>query len=394
MHRTLTAGIALAFAVNLLLVLSPSSQSASATVASCAANADAAVITEPSWGQQRMGAERAWPRATGDVIVAVIDTGVSARTASLRGSVLPGSDLSGGKGDTDCFGRGTFIASLIAGRTVEGTEFAGVAPGATILPIRVTNDPADFELDAKLPGILATAINTSVDAGARVIAIPLATSIDDKRLREAVEAALGNNVLIVASAAQTDEAPAFPAQLDGVLSVAPLTPSGGLDPAKLGAAPDLASPSSGLIGAVPDGSGHIEGSDDGVAVGYVAAAAALVMEEYPELSAQQVFERLIDTADGSSATSDLEVGSDPSIGYGVVNPFAAVTRLDADVSAVSAPTVTALALPPKPDERPADLALAAALGALGVAVLVIGPTVGIVLVRQKPPLDAGATPSS
>ncbi len=383
-RRTVAAGLVLGFAVNILVGLSPFPPSTPAAAASCSANADAPVIAAPSWGQQRMGPERAWPRTTGDVVVAVVDTGVSARTASLVGAVLPGSNLDGGRGDADCFGRGTFIASLIAGRVLDGTAFAGVAPGATILPIRVTDDPSDFQLDAKLPGLLASAINTSVSAGARVIAIPLTTSRADESLRNAVNAAIRKDVLIVASAANYDGAPTFPAQWDGVLSVAPLTPSGGVDASKMGAEPDLASPSSDLIGAVPDGAGHIAGSDDGVAVGYVAAAAALVMDEYPDLSVKEVMARLLDTADGASASSSMEGTRDSSLGFGVVNPFAAVARLDSDVTAISAPAVTALALPPKPDERPVNLALAIALGALVAAVLVVGPTVGVVLSRRKP----------
>lgn len=382
--RTVAAGFALAFALNLFLVVSPSTPSSPAIAASCATNADSPVTPEESWGQQRMGAERAWSRTTGKVIVAVVDTGVSANTTSLQGAVLPGSDLSGGAGNVDCFGRGTFIASLIASRPVEGTEFVGAAPGATILPIRVTNDPGEFDLDKNLPGPLAAAIAASVTAGARVIAIPLTTSVDDTGLRAAVRAALRENVLIIASAARPDEGAAFPAQLDGVLSVAPLSPTGGTDPSKLGAAPDLASPSSELLGAVPDGSGHIHGGDDGVAVGYVAAAAALVMEEYPDMSAQQVFDRLIETADSSGAASASETGRDPSIGYGVVNPVAAVTRLEISETSVATPAaVPALVLPPKPDGRPVDLALAVAIAALAAAVLVIGPTIGVVLVQRK-----------
>lgn len=382
-RRTVTVGAALVFAINLLLVIAPSTSSAppAAAAASCAATADSPVIPAASWGQRRMGAEGAWPRTTGSVTVAVIDTGVSARTDSLRGAVLAGSDLSGGRGDTDCFGRGTFIASLIAARPIEGTEFIGVAPGASILPIRVTDDPDDFALKKKLPGLLAAAINTSVKAGARVIVTPLTTTVDDGALRRAVSAAVDNDVLIVASAAHPDGDPVFPAQLEGVLSVAPLTPEGGIDPTRLGAVPDLASPATELTGAVPDGPGHISGGDYSTAVGYAAAAAALVIEAYPQLSAPEVRQRLIDTADGSTAASP-DGEPDPSLGYGVINPVAAVTRLATKTVAEPAPEVTALALPPVPDERPIDLALVVGLGAVVLAAAVMGPTAGVIASRR------------
>ncbi|WP_300265925.1 S8 family serine peptidase [Microbacterium sp.] len=356
---------------------------AAASSASCAENADAPVIAAASWGQRHMGAERAWPRTTGDVIVAVVDTGVSANTPSLRGAVLRGSDLSGGRGDVDCFGRGTFIASLIASRAASDTEFVGVAPGATILPIRAINHPEQRGLDTELPGLLTAAINASVAAGARVIAVPLSTTVNDKGLNRAVKAAVDKDVLIVASAIQDEGLPTFPASWEGVLAVAPLGLKGGAVPEQLGASPDVASPSHELIGAVPDGPGHIEGTDDALAVGYAAAAAALVMDAYPELSVQEVSERLIGTADATTASS-APGERDPSLGYGVVNPVAAVTRLGTETIVVTpTPAVTTLGLAPGPDERPVDLAVAVTAGAGVLAISVIGPTVGVILVRRK-----------
>lgn len=377
----------LVLALGLLPVLVPTAPAASA-ITGCAANVDAPVVTDASWGQRRMGAERAWPRSTGRVTVAVVDTGVSADTASLQGAVLQGSDLSDGRGDVDCFGRGTFIASLIAARAVKGTEFAGIAPGATILPIRVTDDPADFEMRGD-PGRLAAAITASVHAGARVIAVPLSVTVDDPRIKDAVEAAVDKNVLIVASAAGRGRAAGnastrtYPGALEKVLAVAPLTPAGGAEPGSLGEIPDLAAPSSDLTGAVPGGAGHVRGSDDSLAVAYVAASAALVMEEYPKLSAEQVAQRLIETADGTAASMGAEAEVDPSIGHGVVNPVAALTRLSAGVAVSLPPKVTALVLPAKPDARPVDLAVAVGLGGLVLAIMVAGPTAGALLVRRK-----------
>ncbi|MFD5226100.1 S8 family serine peptidase [Microbacterium sp. NPDC058342] len=380
--RTLASGVALALATGLLSTLTALVPVAPAAAASCAANADAPVVADPSWGQQRMGAERAWPRSTGEVTVAVIDTGVSAKTPSLRGAVLAGSDLSGGRGDVDCFGRGTFIASLIAARQVDGTEFAGVAPGATILPIRVTDDPAEFERQGD-PGRLAAAIDASVRAGARVIALSLTVTEDDSRLRRAVQAAVDEDVLVVAPAAGPSGKAAFPARMDDVLAVAPLTPSGPVESGQIGAPPDLAAPSMDLTAAVPDGPGHIGGSDPSLAVAYVAAAAALVMDEQPQLSAGQVGQRLIDTADAAATASGAESERDPSMGYGVVNPVAALTRLSATAAPLPPPEPATLALPPTPDARPGNLAIAVALGILVLAVAVIGPTVGVVLVRRR-----------
>ncbi|MFC7432196.1 MULTISPECIES: S8 family serine peptidase [unclassified Agrococcus] len=365
-------------------VVAPIGQTTQAAAESCAATAGSPVIEDASWGQQRMGAERAWPRSTGDVVVAVLDTGVSANAASLQGVVLPGTDLGAGTGDADCYGRGTFVASLIAGRPVEGTAFAGVAPGASILPVRITDDPDDFTLSTDLPGLLARGITAAVAGGARVVAIPLTAASTSPELESAVQAAVASDVLVVAAAsAPTTDALAYPASLEGVLSVAPVDEDGGADPSTLGAEPDLAAPSGGLVGAVPDGAGHVTADEADLAVAYAAGAAALVRAEQPELTADEVRQRLLSTADPSTAPIPEGMTTDPSLGAGVVDPVAAVSRLDpVGVVAASDDTPT-LDMPPEPDERPADLARTVALAALAGVLALLGPVLGIVAVRRR-----------
>ncbi|GAB3403621.1 hypothetical protein GCM10027515_14950 [Schumannella luteola] len=355
-----------------------------ARAASCATSSGSPVIEAASWGQQRMGAERAWPRTRGDVVVAVIDTGVSANSASLQGAVLPGTDLAGGTGDVDCYGRGTFIGSLIAGRPVDGTDFVGVAPAATILPVRVTSNPDDYSLAAALPGLLAQGIQAAVAGGARVIAIPLTSATTSPELEQAVQAAVAADVVVVAAAsAPTTDAAAYPAALDGVLSVAPLDQKGAADPAKLGAAPDLAAPSSGLVGAVPDGAGHVTGDEPDLAVAYAAGSAALVRAEFPALTAAEVGARLMATADASTAPLAKDAESDPSLGHGVVDPVAAVSRLDPEKVVTASGATPTLNLPPEPDERPSDMALMIGMGLLALVAATLGPLLGLVAVRRR-----------
>ncbi|WP_181408278.1 S8 family serine peptidase [Schumannella sp. 10F1B-5-1] len=384
-RRRLSAASALIVAASLLFSAAAATFTATpAAAASCAASAGSPVIAEESWGQQRMGAERAWPRTTGDVVVAVIDTGVSANAASLQGAVLPGTDLAGGSGDADCYGRGTFIGSLIAGRAVEGTEFVGLAPGATILPVRVTNDPADYALASRLPGLLAQGIQSAVAGGARVIAIPLTSATSSPELEQAVQAATAADVLVVAAAsAPTTDALAFPASIDGVLSVAPLDEKGGAASSELGAVPDLAAPSGGLVGAVPDGAGHVTGDEADLAVAYAAGAAALVRAEFPSLTASEVGQRLMDTADPSTAPLSKGMEADPSIGHGVVDPVAAVSRLDPKGVATASGETPTLVVPPAPDERPSDLAFMIGMGLVALVAATLGPLLGIVTVRRR-----------
>src|SRR5690348_6791442 len=90
------------------------------------------------WAQARLGADRLAGLATGaGITVAVIDSGVDRANRAL-GRVLGGGDLLDPTGDgrLDCVGHGTAVASLINGGS-HGT-FHGLAPKATVLSIRVT----------------------------------------------------------------------------------------------------------------------------------------------------------------------------------------------------------------------------------------------------------------
>lgn len=379
--RRLTVVALVSLAAGLPAVALPSLPAAAA--ASCAASAGSPIIEGASWGQLRMGAEHAWPRTTGDVVVAVLDTGVSAATTSLQGHVLPGVDLAGGPADSDCYGRGTFVGSLIAGHAVEGTQFVGLAPGATILPVRITDDPDDIALIDALPTLLARGITAAVDGGARVIAVPLTATASSPELEQAVRAAVAADVLVVAAAGSpTTDAAAYPARLDGVLSVAPLGEDGGVEVSRLGAAPDIAAPSAGLVGAVPDGAGHVVGDEPGLAVAYAAGAAALVRADDPTLSVEAVIQRLMVTADAPTRPLPEGASTDPSLGAGVVDPVAAISRL-APGQIVAAPDeALTLEVPPPADERPDALALVLGLGLLGAAGAALGPLVGVATVRR------------
>lgn len=93
------------------------------------------------WPQQRYDPARLAPLANGTgVTVAVVDSGVDRVHPQLAGRVLAGTDLldAGGDGRRDCAGNGTGVASIIAAAPRPGVAFHGLAPGARILPVRVS----------------------------------------------------------------------------------------------------------------------------------------------------------------------------------------------------------------------------------------------------------------
>jgi membrane-anchored mycosin MYCP len=288
------------------------------------------------WAMRRLAPQRAWPLSRGQgVLVAVIGTGIDPGNAQFApGQVRPGRNLlaGGGPADTDCDGSGTFVAGLIAARPDPRTSVTGVAPAAELLPVRVTQATAN-RAGAADPDVLAAGIGYAVGQGARVVVVYDAAGGDSKGLREAVASAVKEDVVVIAGgrqdgAGQNDQ-PArwYPCGYPDVLGVT------GVDGAETpvegsctGQDVDLAAPGAGLISTAAGTRGelgHITLGDQapGLATGYVAGAAALLLRYEPGLSGAQVAQRLTGTA-----TRPASGTRDDRVGWGMVDPYAAVTR--------------------------------------------------------------------
>ncbi|MET8546093.1 S8 family serine peptidase, partial [Kitasatospora sp. NPDC004799] len=301
------------------------------------------------WPQTFLRPDRVWPLSRGEgVTVAVLGSGVKDGGGLLAGR-LDLAPLPGGPDPAqDCVGHGTFLAGLIAADQREGAGFAGLAPRARILAVSVTNEAGTASAD-----LLAQGITTAADRGARIIAVGVALPAGTDALAAAVRAARGKGALIVAPAAPdtapTDTAgtvkplPAYPAAYPEVLAVRDLAPGGTL-PEGAGAVPvggriDLAAPGDAVTGPGPAPGGYYTGAGPSFATAFVAGTAALVLGYRPDLTADQLTQRLEATAYRSP---------DPRYGHGTVDPVAAVTRLAAGATPAPPTAAPDLAMPPAP----------------------------------------------
>ncbi|RAS68752.1 membrane-anchored mycosin MYCP [Lentzea atacamensis] len=325
------------------------------------------------WGQVHLNLQQAHTFATGKgVRIAIIDTGVDPRNPRFGNRVIPGGeyvDNSNGKNGTDdCDGHGTEVAGVAAAAKTEG-DFVGAAPGAEILAIRQTSDRYEYKGDANNEkrasagkvSTLAQAIVRAAKQNAKVINISLTNcgapkgfSPDDKQLQAAIRWAVDvqDAVIVTAAGNLSDQGTGCPKQNDNldptnvnsisspawfandVLSVGSISRSGAVSSFSVwGPWVSIAAPGEEIISVDPKGTGltnanvTAQGTTDikgtSFASPYVAGITALVRERFPNLKARQVMDRLKATALHPGNVS----GKDNKIGYGMINPVAALTAV-------------------------------------------------------------------
>jgi len=291
------------------------------------------VVRELPWAERYLGTERAWTFGTGkDVTVAVVDSGVSADHPQLRrkGKVLPGRDffLVGDlPGDYDCVSHGTAVAGIIAADKISGVGFHGVAPDARILPVRVSDRDVTESGTTRVidPRVLARGIRYAADEGAQIVNLSLSGLRDHAEVRRAIRYAQKKDVLVIAAVGNAQEEggdlPSYPAAYEGVLGVGAIDISGARSPrSQIGPYVDLVAPGEGVLSTTRQG-GHAYLTGTSFAAAFVSGTAALVRSAWPELSAQEVAQRLLATATPARGGQ----GS-AAYGAGVVDPYRAVTE--------------------------------------------------------------------
>jgi subtilisin family serine protease len=249
-----------------------------------------------------------------------------------------------------------------------------VAPGVTIMPIKQTDTEQEQSGGADR---IAKGIDDAVRAGAKVINISVTTNAQGTSLRAAVAAAARAGVVIVAAAGNDTNPtgaaqPVYPASYStsfpNVIAVSATTSTDQFAQFSLaGHYVTLAAPGAGVEVPAPLGGFTLQNGTS-FATPFVTGTVALLLATHRGMSPGQVRDRLEATADPPPAAVP-----DARYGYGIVNPYLALTSLRADSAApakAEAAKPLPAPLPPKPvDRHLAHVALAVGLGLLGVAVL-------------------------
>jgi membrane-anchored mycosin MYCP len=322
---------------------------------------DRATWPDLLWGQRLFSLPELWSTSRGRAVrIAVIDTGV-ARHPLLAGRLIAGGDyVAGGNGLSDCDGHGTAVAGIAAASADPGSGFAGVAPAAEVISIRQSSPSfsvpgqGDTRQAAGNLNTLAAAIVHAVDLGAGVINISEVSCAPpdapgSAELQVAIHSAVLRNVVVVAAAGNAgpradpghdgacpdqprSDTVAYPGWFDDdVLTVAAVAPNGLASQFSYpGPWVDVAAPGERLMSLSPGGPGvtdqlslinttaPIQGTS--FAAPAVAGLAALIRARFPQLTARQVMDRITATAAQHAS------GRSDTVGFGVVDPVAALTR--------------------------------------------------------------------
>ncbi|WP_320783870.1 S8 family peptidase [Streptomyces sp. CRN 30] len=273
----------------------------------------------------QIGAPTAWKAGYDGkgVKIAVLDTGVDATHADLKGQVVAEKNFSTSADAGDKYGHGTHVASIAAGTGAKaGAKYKGVAPGAQLLNGKVLSDDG-YGDDS---GILA-GMEWAAEQGADIVNLSLGggdTPEIDPLEAEVNKLSAEKGILFAIAAGnegewgdQTIGSPGSAAAaltvgaVDGKDALADFSSTGpGLDGQ---IKPDVTAPGVDITAASAPGSviaqevgekpaGYVTISGTSMATPHVAGAAAILKQQHPEWTYTELKSALTGSAKGGAYT--------------------------------------------------------------------------------------------
>jgi len=266
------------------------------------------------WHLQTIGAPTAWNTSIGTgVTVAILDSGVDSTHPDLQGQLVPGWNFYDNNSNTsDVYGHGTLVAGVVGAIGNNGMGVAGVAWGARIMPVRVTDTSGIGSLS-----MFSNGLTYAADHGARVanLSFPVQSS---SSTQTAAQYFMNKGGLVFNSAGNYGTLDTTPAS-SALVSVSATTSSDTIASwSSYGPYVDVSAPGVG-IWTTSKGGGYSGVSGTSFSSPLSAGVAALMMSVNPSLAPSQVVSLL-----KSSAVDLGTTGYDYDYGYGRVNAAAAV----------------------------------------------------------------------
>jgi len=255
------------------------------------------------------------------VPLAVIDSEIDGRHPELAGAVVDEFDAIGNHDKPHAHGTG------MAGAIAAHRKLVGVAPGVHILAIHAFSSNGNDSAEATSEHILA-GIDWAIRKGARIINMSFAGP-DDPMLQMALQKARDRGIILIAAAGNMGpkSAPLYPAADPNVIAVTASDANDQILPqANQGPYVAIAAPGVDILEPAPSG-GYQVTTGTSVAAAHVSGIVALLLEHDPKLDANAVRDLIT-----ASAKHHTPKGRDDQFGYGIVDPYAALTAADPKVA--------------------------------------------------------------
>jgi hypothetical protein len=256
-----------------------------------------------------------------NVTVAVIDSEIDGKHPELAGAVVDEFDAIGNHDKPHSHGTG------MAGAIAAHRKLIGVAPGVRILAIHAFSSNGNETAQATSEHILA-GIDWAIQKGAKIINMSFAGP-DDPMLQLALQKARDQGIILIAAAGNMGpkSPPLYPAADPNVIAVTATDVNDQILPqANQGPYIAVAAPGVDILEPAPNGTYQVT-TGTSVAAAHVSGIVALMLEHDPNLDANTVRDVLT-----SSAQRHTPQGRDDAFGYGIVDPYQALTAPDPKVA--------------------------------------------------------------
>ena len=285
-----------------------------------------------------IGVLNAWPHTTGSgVTVGAVDTGADYSAPDLAGRLLPGQDfVNSSNAAQDQNGHGTLVAGIITADQNNNVGVTGVAPAASVLPLRALDASGSGTLDA-----VAAAFDYAGDHGYSIVNASLGGPDTSQTLADAVTSHPGTLYVVAAGNGDSnnvgydvDATPFYPCDIPAANLICVGASDQNDQPAgfsNYGAANvDLFAPGVNILSVYRGSYAYADGTS--AAAPMVSGALALMKAYNPSLTAAQLKSDLLSSVDQAPQLAGVSVTG------GEVDAAAAVAAAGGDPP--DAPTVT------------------------------------------------------
>ncbi|MEX2104696.1 MAG: S8 family peptidase, partial [Bacilli bacterium] len=270
---------------------------------------------------KQIGAYEGWDvrNSNTGIVIAIIDTGVDLNHPDLRNNLVGGINLVPKEGEKvedaekrppqDDNGHGTQVAGILAAEGNNGIGVSGILWKAKVMPIKAMDANGDGK-----DYIVGRGIYEAVDRGAKIILLSLGDPIYSIYMKEAVDYAEVNGVLVVAATGNDYDRVNYPAAFPTVIAVGAVnTDDLYMSYSNSGPEVSVMAPGEGIYTTTLNGEYSVE-SGTSMAAPQVAGLAALILAKYPDMKPAQVRDFI--------AQSTVDVGAkgwDNKTGFGRIS---------------------------------------------------------------------------